>query len=57
MNGPLRAFLNRSMANGISVTLPDSVQALGTQVTIETTKGKFSTKKIVTFPQESKVRG
>jgi hypothetical protein len=48
MNGPVRAFLNRSTANGISVALPDSVQSLGTQVTIETTSGKSYTKQIVT---------
>jgi hypothetical protein len=48
MNGPLRAFLNLSTANGISVALPDTVQSLGTQVTIETTSGKSYTKQIVT---------
>ncbi|MGD9852865.1 MAG: CRTAC1 family protein [Nitrospirales bacterium] len=48
MNGPLRAFLNRSTANGIGVALPDNVQSLGTQVTLETTRGKSYTKQIVT---------
>jgi len=48
MNGPVRAFLNRSTANGIGVALPDSVQSLGTQVTIETKSGKSYTKQLVT---------
>ena len=48
MNGPVRAFLNRSTANGISVALPDSVQSLGTQITIETAREKSYTKQIVT---------
>ncbi|WNM58025.1 CRTAC1 family protein [Candidatus Nitrospira allomarina] len=48
MNGPVRAFLNRSTANGIGIALPDSVQSLGTQVTVETTSGRSYTKQIVT---------
>ncbi|MDR4484121.1 MAG: CRTAC1 family protein [Nitrospirales bacterium] len=48
MNGPVRAFLNRSTANGISVAIPDTVQALGTQVTVETPKAKTYTKQVVT---------
>jgi len=48
MNGPLRAFLNRSGSNAISVVLPDTVQSLGTQVTVETRDSKSYTKQIVT---------
>jgi hypothetical protein len=48
MNGPVRALLNRSTANGISVAFPDNVQSLGTQITIETAGGKSYTKQIVT---------
>lgn len=48
MNGPVRAFLNRSTANGISVALPDTVQALGTRVTVETPSGRSYTKQSVT---------
>ena len=48
MNGPARAFLNRSTANSISIALPDNVPSLGTQVTIETTSAKSYTKQIVT---------
>lgn len=48
MNGPGRAFLNRSTANSIGIALPDSVHSLGTLVTIETTSGKSYTKQFVT---------
>lgn len=48
MNGPLRAFLNRSTANSITVALPDNVESLGTQVTVETTTAKSYTKQMVT---------
>ena len=48
MNGPARAFLNQSESNAISVVLPDNVQSLGTQVTVETGGSKTYTKEIVT---------
>lgn len=48
MNGPLRAFLNRSTANSITVALPDNVESLGTQVTVETATAKSYTKQMVT---------
>lgn len=48
MNGPMRAFLNRSTGNSIGIALPDSVHSLGTLVTIETTSGKSYTKQLVT---------
>ncbi len=48
MSGPLRAFLNRSENNFLSVVLPDDVRTLGTRVTVETSKGTTYTREAVT---------
>jgi len=48
MNGPVRAFVNQSKSNAISVVLPDNIQSLGTQVTVETRGSKSYTKQMVT---------
>ncbi len=48
MNGPLRAFLNQSGWNAISVVIPDNVQLLGTQVTVESPGSKSYTEQMVT---------
>jgi hypothetical protein len=47
MNGPVRAFLNASRGNYITVAVPDTVAALGTRVSIETDKGKSYTRVVV----------
>jgi hypothetical protein len=48
MNGPVRAFLNTAQGNFVTITVPDTVRALGTQVTIETDQGKSYTRNVVT---------
>lgn len=47
MDGPLRAFLNTSTANFITIVLPDSVASLGTRVTVETEKGTIYTREVI----------
>lgn len=44
MDGPVRAFLNNSPGNYITILVPDSVAALGTRISIETDKGKSYTR-------------
>lgn len=48
MNGPTRAFLNRSTSNVIAVVLPDNVQTLGTLVTVESSGARSYSKEAVT---------
>jgi enediyne biosynthesis protein E4 len=47
MNGPVRAFLNTSSGNYITIVVPDTVAALGTRISIETDKGKSYTREVV----------
>lgn len=48
MNGPLRAFLNRSQAKNFVVRVPDQAAFLGTRISIETSAGKSYTREVVT---------
>jgi hypothetical protein len=48
MNGPLRAFLNRSTAKHFVVRVPDQAAFLGTRISIETSAGKSYTREVVT---------
>jgi enediyne biosynthesis protein E4 len=48
MNGPVRAFLNRSRHHYLSISVPDRVVMLGARVRIETSRGSSHTKEIVT---------
>lgn len=48
MDGPARAFLNKTEANFVSVVLPDDVAALGTRVRVETPDGRRYTKEAMT---------
>ncbi len=47
MNGPVRAFLNTSTGNYITIVVPDTVAALGTRVSVETESGKSYTRDVV----------
>jgi len=47
MDGPVRAFLNRSSGGFFSVTVPDHVSLLGTRVYIVTSSGKSYTREVV----------
>ena len=47
IDGPARAFLNTTRANYVTMTVPDTVAAIGTNITIETDKGKSETRAIV----------
>ena len=47
MDGPVRAFLNRSAGEFFKVTVPDHVSLLGTRVRIITDSGESYTKEIV----------
>ncbi|MBH0207960.1 MAG: CRTAC1 family protein [Nitrospira sp.] len=47
INGPARAFLNTARANYVTVTIPDTVAALGTRITLETGKGKSDTREVI----------
>ena len=46
MDGPVRAFLNKTRSNYITIVLPDSVASLGTKVSIESAQGKSYTRVI-----------
>lgn len=46
MDGPVRAFLNTSRKNFITLVVPDTVSALGTRISIETEKGKSYTRAV-----------
>ncbi|MGB8328824.1 MAG: CRTAC1 family protein [Polyangiales bacterium] len=47
MNGPVRAFLNTSAGNYITIVVPDTVAALGTRISIETDSGKSYTRDVL----------
>ncbi len=47
MDGPARAFLNRSEANFVTVVLPDNVAALGTRVNVADGSGERYTREAV----------
>jgi hypothetical protein len=47
MDGPVRAFLNNSSGNFITVEIPDTVAALGTRVSVETNNGKSYTRDVM----------
>jgi hypothetical protein len=47
MDGPLRAFLNRSQGNFITVRVPDSPRTLGAHVTVVTTDGHEMTRQVI----------
>lgn len=46
MDGPVRAFLNTSRGNFITLVVPDTVSALGTRINIETDSGKSYTRAV-----------
>jgi len=47
MDGPVRAFLNTSSGNYITIAVPDTVAALGTRISIETDKEKSYTRSVI----------
>jgi len=47
MDGPVRAFLNKTRGNYITIVLPDSVASLGTKVTIQSSQGRSYTRVIL----------
>ena len=47
MDGPVRAFLNTSSGNYITIVVPDTVAALGTRIRIETNKGESYTRTVI----------
>ncbi len=47
IDGPVRAFLNTSHGNYITMVLPDTVANLGTRITIETDRGKSYTRAVI----------
>ncbi|MFT5422037.1 MAG: hypothetical protein ACI9D5_002804 [Candidatus Endobugula sp.] len=47
MDGPVRAFINNSSGNFITVEIPDTVAALGTRVSVETEKGRSYTRDVI----------
>ena len=47
MDGPVRAFLNTSSGNYITIVVPDTVAALGTRISVETDKGKSYTRNVI----------
>ncbi|NJN40814.1 MAG: hypothetical protein HC807_08430 [Gammaproteobacteria bacterium] len=47
MDGPARAFLNRSPGDYVTVVVPDTVASLGTRVSIETANGRSHTREVV----------
>jgi hypothetical protein len=46
MDGPVRAFLNTSRRNFITLVVPDTVSLLGTRISIETDRGKSYTRAV-----------
>ena len=48
MDGPVRAFLNTSVGNFVTIVVPDTVAALGTLISIETDKGNSYTRDVIT---------
>ncbi|MBK9949667.1 MAG: CRTAC1 family protein [Nitrospira sp.] len=47
IDGPARAFLNTTRANYLTMTVPDTVAAIGTRITLETDKGKSETRAVI----------
>ncbi|MGB8221622.1 MAG: CRTAC1 family protein [Polyangiales bacterium] len=47
MDGPVRAFLNTSTGNYVTVVVPDTVAALGTRVRIKTENGESYTRDVI----------
>ena len=47
MDGPVRAFLNASTNNYVTIVMPDSVAELGTRISIETDKGRRYTREVI----------
>ena len=47
MDGPVRAFMNRSTSEFFTVTVPDHVSLLGTRVRLITDVGESYTKEII----------
>lgn len=47
MDGPVRAFLNTSSGNFITMVVPDTVAALGTRISIETDRGRSYTRDVI----------
>lgn len=47
MNGPLRAFLNRTPNNSLAVALPDNLSSAGANVTVITPDGASYTRQVV----------
>ncbi len=47
MDGPVRAFLNTTRNNYVTLVIPDTVSALGTRVSIETENGRSYTRAVV----------
>jgi len=47
MDGPVRAFLNTSAGNYITIVVPDTVAALGTRISVETDEGKSYTRDVI----------
>ena len=47
MDGPLRAFVNTSTANFISVSVPDTLPFLDARITVETAAGKLYTRQVM----------
>lgn len=48
MDGPVRAFLNTSSGNHVTIVVPDTVASLGTRISIETDRGKSYTREVIT---------
>ena len=46
MDGPMRAFLNNSSGNFITIEVPDTVAALGTRISVETGRGRSYTRDV-----------
>ena len=47
MDGPIRAFLNRSRERFITIVLPDDLKTLGARVYLETDKGRSYTRQVI----------
>jgi len=47
IDGPVRAFLNASPGNFITMVVPDTVAAVGTRISIETEQGRSYTRAVI----------
>lgn len=47
IDGPARAFLNTTQANYLTITVPDTVAAIGTLIAIELDNGKSDTRAVI----------